>query len=304
MSSSTRVRITVGLAVVSLLAVGASAVGVSSAASRPVTAKRSYYLALGDSVPVWNATQSYPYRILAHYKRRMRGLRLDDIAISGATTGSMRTGGQYHAALQFLHRHRGHVALITIDIGGNDVVGCVGPIGIDQSCATQARATIKRNLGTMLAGLRAAAPHVPLVGMTYYNPFLGNWLAGEPARSLTIATTPNLLALNHELTRLYGGPGKTANVQRAFRATDFKTVVPSRWGTIPIAVKRACSWLDIVCNTGALEGFGDDPNLTGAAKIATAFEQTIGVLHQSQAVDGPRLRCSSIAKESPRSACG
>ena len=281
MRSSTRLHITIGLLVLSLLAIGAPAVNASTAAgaaSRRASATRSYYLALGDSVAVWNRTHSYPYRILAHYQRRLRGLGLDDIAISGATTGSMRTGGQYHAALQFLRRHRGHVALITIDIGGNDVAACVGPLGIDQSCATQARATIKRNLGTMLAGLRAAAPHVPLVGMTYYNPFLGDWLAGEPARSLTLATTPGLLALNHELTRLYGGPKKTANVQGAFRATDFTTMVPSRWGTIPIAVKRACSWLDIVCNTGALEGFGDDPNLTGAAKIAIAFERTIGVL--------------------------
>lgn len=269
------------MVVLSLLAIGAAAVNVSAAAgaaSRPAPATRSYYLALGDSVPVWNGTQSYPYRILAHYQRTLRGLRLDDIAISGATTESMRTGGQYHAALRFLRRHRGHVALITIDIGGNDVVGCVGPTGIDQSCATEALATVKRNLGTMLAGLRAAAPHVPLVGMTYYNPFLGNWLAGEPARSLTLRTTPGLLALNHELTRLYGGPNNTADVQRAFGATNFKAIVASRWGTIPIAVKRACSWLDIVCNTGALEGFGDDPNLTGAAKIALAFERTIGVL--------------------------
>jgi lysophospholipase L1-like esterase len=268
--------------VASLLTSGASAVYASAAtaASRPSAPTRSYYLALGDSVPVWNGTQSYPYRILAHYKPRSRGLALDDIAISGATTGSMLTGGQYHAALLFLRRHRRHVALITVDIGGNDVAYCVSATGVDERCAAQARATIKRNLGTMLAGVRAAAPHVPLVGMTYYNPFLGNWLAGGAARSLTLATTQGLLALNRELTSLYGGPKKTADVQGAFKATDFTTKVASRWGTIPIAVNRACSWLDIVCNTGAIEGFGDDPNPTGAAKIALAFERTIGVLRR------------------------
>jgi hypothetical protein len=272
---STRLRITLGLAVVSLLAAGAIA---ASAAAHKANPTRSYYLALGDSVPVWNGTQSYPYRILAHYQRRLRGLALDDIAVSGATTGSMLRGGQYHTALQFLRAHRGHVAMITIDIGGNDLVGCVTASGIDQRCGTQARATIRRNLGKMLAGLRAAAPHVPLIGMTYYNPFVGDWLAGGVARSLVLATTPGLLALNHELTRLYGGAKKTADVQSAFRATDFTTIVSSRWGTIPIAVKRACSWLDIVCNNGALEGFGDDPNVTGAARIARAFERTIGML--------------------------
>ena len=82
------------MVVLSLLAIGAAAVNVSAAAgaaSRPAPATRSYYLALGDSVPVWNGTQSYPYRILAHHQRTLRGLRLDDIAISGATTESMRT---------------------------------------------------------------------------------------------------------------------------------------------------------------------------------------------------------------------
>jgi lysophospholipase L1-like esterase len=261
---------------------GAVNLGLLSAGRPP-----SYYLALGDSVPVWNGTLSYPYRILAHYQRRLRALTLDDIAVPGATTESMLTGRQYHTALQFLRAHRGHVALITIDIGGNDVGGCVGVTGIDQTCATQARATIKHNLGTMLAGLRAAAPHVPVVGMTYYDPFLGDWLDAA-ARSFTLAITPGLLALNHELTSLYGGARKTANVQGAFRATDLRTMVRSRWGKIPIAVKRACLWLDIVCNNGALEGFGDDPNPTGAAVIARAFERTIGVLHPEPGLREPK----------------
>jgi hypothetical protein len=237
-----------------------------------------YYLALGDSVPVWNGRQSYPYLVLAHYKQTVRRLKLEDIGFPGATTGSMLIGSQYQAALHFLRAHRGHVALITMDIGGNDLVGCVRPTGIDQTCAGQALATINGNLATMLAGLRAAAPRVPLFGMTYYNPFLGNWLAGGTARALTVATTPTLLALNHELTSLYGGAKKTANVQGAFKATDFKTTVSSRWGRVPVAVQRACFWLDIDCEKGSLEGFGDDPNIFGAAVIAWAFEKKIGSL--------------------------
>jgi hypothetical protein len=281
---STRLQITVGLVVLSALALiapaDASTVVGARAATATATARRAYYLALGDSVPVWNGTQSYPYRIRAHYARRLRGLTVTDLAIAGATSGSMRNDGQYQEALQFLRLHRGHVALITIDIGGNDVVGCARPNGVDPSCAKQARATIRRNLGAMLAGLHGAAPHVPLIGMTYYNPFLGDWLAGEPARSAALATNPGLVALNHELTRLYGGPKKTADVQGTFGVTELETMVPSPWGTIPVAVERACSWLDIVCNAGALEGFGDDPNPTGAAKIAVAFERTIGALRR------------------------
>jgi lysophospholipase L1-like esterase len=267
-----------------LLTAGAGAIAsprlATATAGKPV-AKPLYYLALGDSVPVWNGTGSYPYLILARYRPHLRGLALDDLAMSGETTTSMLTGGQYRTALRFLRAHRRHVALITIDIGGNDVVFCVSPTGIDETCARHARATIKRNLATMLAGIHSAAPHVPLFGMTYYNPLLGNWLAGGPARALTLATTPGLRALNRELTRLFGGAKKTADVQGAFKATDFKTMVPSRWGSVPIAVKRACSWLDIGCRTGAPEFFGDDPNLAGAGVIASAFERKIGVLERA-----------------------
>jgi hypothetical protein len=248
----------------------------------------SYYLAVGDSVPVWNGPLSYPHLILAHYRRTLSGLRLDDIAVSGATTTSMLEGGQYQEARSLLKAHTGHVKLITIDIGGNDVVGCVGPTGINESCSTRARATIKQNLTTMLAGLRALAPHVRVVGMSYYDPFLGNWLAGGAFRSLALSTVPPLLALNRELTSLYGGAKNTADVQDVFRSTDFKTVVASPWGAVPIAVKRACSWLDIQCHEGAPAGFGDDPNNAGAAVIASAFERTIGRLcaHRRSAARG------------------
>jgi lysophospholipase L1-like esterase len=248
------------------------------ALGRPSGSRTSYYLALGDSVPVWNGNSSYPYLILAHYQRKLPGLRLDDMAVSGATTGTMRLGGQYLAARSFLRAHRGHIALITIDIGGNDIAGCVGPGGIDPACSAQARSTIKRNLTAMLAGLHAAARGVRVIGMTYYNPFLGDWLAGGPLRSLAISTLPGLVSLNRELTALYSGAKKTADVQGMFRSTDLKTVVASQWGDVPIAVKRACSWLDIQCHVGAPQGFGDDPNNAGAAAIASAFERTIGPL--------------------------
>lgn len=248
------------------------------AVGRASASRISYYVALGDSVPVWNGSSSYPHLILAHYQRKLPGLRLNDIAVAGATTGTMRLGGQYLAARSFLRAHRRHIALITIDIGGNDIVGCVGPGGLDPACLTQARSTIKRNLTVMLAGLHTAARGVRLIGMTYYNPFLGDWLAGGPVRARALSTLPGLVSVNRELTVLYGGAKRTADVQRMFQSTDLTTVVASQWGVIPIAVKRACSWLDIQCHVGAPEGVGVDPNNAGAAAIASTFERTIGSL--------------------------
>jgi lysophospholipase L1-like esterase len=248
---------------------------------RRVDTGPSYYLALGDSVPVWNGTNSYPYLILSRYQRKLPGLTLDDIAISGETTTSMLQDGQYQSALSFLQTHKGHIALITIDIGGNDVVGCALSIDTaapDSPCSVQARATIKQNLTLMLAGLHAAAPGVPVIGMSYYDPLLGDWLGGGAFRALALTTLRSLVVLNRHLTSLYGGARKTANVQGIFHSTDLRTMVVSPWGEVPIAVQRACAWLDIFCQAGAPEGFGDDPNNAGAVAIAMAFERRISRL--------------------------
>ena len=54
----------------------------------------SYYLALGDSVPVWGPA-SYPNLLLAQYQRTDHNLQLVNLAVSGATTASMLDDGQY-----------------------------------------------------------------------------------------------------------------------------------------------------------------------------------------------------------------
>ncbi len=260
------------LAVAVLAVVGSGPARASD--GRPPT---SYYLALGDAVGVSPGVRSYPYLLRAQYEDKLRGLRLKDIAVSGETTTSMLQGGQYVRAGRFLRAHKGHIALITIDIGGNDIVGCVTPNGVSPNspCAEGARAMIRRNLGKVLAGLHAAAPGVPVIGMSYYDPFLGDWLAGGAYRSLALSTLPGLLTLNRELTSLYGGTNNTADVQHAFRSTDFKTAVASSWGRIPIAVQRACAWLNTRCHQGAPERFGDVPNDAGAAAISSAFEHKV-----------------------------
>src|SRR5262249_61441403 len=77
-------------------------------------------------------------------------------------------GPQLAASVAFLDAHRGEVAYVTIDIGGNDVIQPDGG-GV---------AAIETNLPVILAELRdAAGPGVPIVGMNYYNPFFVEWFA-------------------------------------------------------------------------------------------------------------------------------
>jgi ribosomal protein L24E len=202
-------------------------------------------------------------------------LQLVNLAVSGETSTSMLNNGQYSNALAFLRAHQNQVALITIDIGGNDVVGCGSP-GASPQCFQQSEATMEQNITTILAGLHAAAPNAPIYGMTYYDPFLGDWLAGGAAQTQALATIPEDVALNNALTSLYGA-SNTADVQGAFAVTDSTTLVPSQWGTAPVDVVDACQWLDIVCTAGQPEGFGDDPNAAGQVQIALAFEHIVSL---------------------------
>jgi hypothetical protein len=253
------------------------------------------YLALGDSAPMWDGTASYPDLITTHYQTSVPGLRLVNLSQSGATTTSMlqsyfTSTSQLERAELYLRAYRGSVALVTIDIGGNDVLPCTSAIltgtgtgtgtGTTTGCLATVESRMIANLHTILTGLRqAAGPGVRIVGMTYYNPFLGDWLAGGTARAGVIGSTPSLVQLNGLLSQAYAQTGsQVADVQGAVDATDLTTLVPSTWGDVPVAVTRACSLLDIGCTAGQAELGGDDPTVAGAAVIAQAFESTIGTL--------------------------
>jgi hypothetical protein len=246
-----------------------------------------YYLALGDSVPVWNGSDSYPYQIASYYADQLPGLQVVNMACSGETTSSMLADslcapGPAHSQMQeatdFLQAHQGSVAFITIDIGGNDVVNCVSGGAIDVGCVLQGLTTMQTNLNTILSGLRTAAgPTVPIFGMNYFNPFLGDWVAGGSEQAFAVGSVSELTLFNQVLDQVFAGNNvPVADVATAFQITDLTDVVSSQWGTVPVAVDKACTLLDITCAVGQIEGFGDDPVSAGATVIAHAFEQTIG----------------------------
>jgi GDSL-like Lipase/Acylhydrolase family len=235
----------------------------------------AYYVALGDSVPISDGPGSYPNLILAHHPGRQ--LQLENMAVSGETTTSMISGPQYWEATTFLNLHKGQIALITIDIGGNDLLPCIEATDV-QTCVANTLVTVKSNLRSMLAGLRAAAgPQVPIIGMNYFNPLLGDWLAPPgPAQTLLADSVSAVLLLNGDLAQVYGEAGSpVADVFDAFHTSDLSQMVHSHWGLVPLAVKKACTLLDITCSKGQSEGFGDDPVAAGAVIIAHAFDKVI-----------------------------
>jgi len=253
----------------------------------PTSGAGPYYLAVGDSVPVWDGSDSYPYQIASHYAAAVPGLQVADMACSGETTGSMisnslcpsgPTGSQLQEATAFLQAHQGSVAFITIDIGGNDVVNCVNGAGIDTTCVLQGLTIMQTNMKIILSALRqAAGPTVPIYAMNYFNPFLGDWVAGGSGQTFAVSSVAELQLFNQVLEGAYAGEDvPVADVADAFESNDLTDMVSSPWGPVPVAVDKACTLLDITCTVGQLEGFGDDPNAAGATVIAGAFETTMG----------------------------
>ena len=147
--------------------------------AQAATKSKTYYVSLGDSYSVGyqpgrGATPGYTV-VVAKATR----LTLVNFGCGGATTTSLvssvgcpdvlphTAGGvtyptttQEAAALSFLNAHRGHIGLITVSIGGNDVTACASqanPI----PCVATAVAGITKNVTSLAAALRAAAGQGP-----------------------------------------------------------------------------------------------------------------------------------------------
>src|ERR1700691_3692643 len=163
--------------------------------ARAATKSPSYYVSLGDSYsvgyqPGFGATSGYTAVVA-----KSTGLKLVNFGCGGATTSSLvssigcpdnlpHTAGavlyptttQEAAAEAFLTAHRGHIGLITVSIGGDDVTACATPAN-PISCVSTAVAGITKNVTSVSAALRAAAgPRVPLIGLTYPDVILGSYV--------------------------------------------------------------------------------------------------------------------------------
>ena len=134
-------------------------------------------------------------------------------------------------AVSFLGSH--HVALVTIDIGANNVDGCLTTAGINETCIAEGLWSPATDLPEILTALRAAAPG-SIVAMNYYDPFLSEWLLGSAGQALATESVSLATYFNGILDSIYGAFGvPVANVQGAFLTTDFllcpSSACPPTW---------------------------------------------------------------------------
>lgn len=255
----------------------------SAARTSSATAGPTYYLALGDSLATgYQPSDAGPlsscgfqngyacdlYAALLHTHPNLQAVNL---SCPGETTTSMLTGvgspcfssgpPQLARALRFLARHRGHVALITIDIGANNVDGCVSSSSVSVTCVSQGMQAVATQLPVILSALRGTAgAAVPIVGMNYYDPFLAAYFlpGGTTLASESLAVT---LAFNSLLGGIYASAGDpVADVQSAFGTLD----------GLAASADLICllTWM---CSSPNLPNI--HPNEAGYSVIATAFEQ-------------------------------
>jgi lysophospholipase L1-like esterase len=174
--------------------------------------------------------------------------------------------------VKFIKTHK--IAFVTLDIGANDVDGCASvPASQLVPCVQAGLATITKNVPKIVKQLRAAAgAKVKIVGMTYYDPFLADWVSTPPNQSLATESVGLSNTLNGDLTTAFAVQHlKIADVAGAFDTdTPFTTTSTlAGHGTVPLAVAQICK-LTWMC-AAAPRGPNIHANAQGYKKIAAVF---------------------------------
>ncbi len=282
-----------------------------TAAAAPSIHPTRYYLALGDSLSVGfqpnaNGTgletdRGYTNDLLTLESKHAKNLVLVEVGCPGDTTTSLLTGqgnatnaAKYHcnrrkgsqlkAAVAFLKQHHaaGEVPLITIDIGANDVDGCVsaGSIAAISACIATGENAIKQNTPKILNALKAAAPKgTRFAAMNLYDPVLGEYFSTSSSdKTLASASVPLVQGLNSDIQSADSSSGfKTADVADAFQTYNTAATVSFDGQMVPVDVATVCG-LTWACTPPPV-GPNIHANDNGYSVIAQAFYSTVGRLH-------------------------
>ena len=249
--------------------VAALALPAAADAAKP---PRQYYVSLGDSYATgYQPTASsggtrngFAYQVPKLARAKGYRYRLVNFGCGGETTVSLlerttRCGGpgpggvdyagrtQIAAAERFVRRNRAKVGLITVSIGGNDVTQCARGVADPVPCVAAAVGKIRENVTKIAARLRkAAGKRVRIVGTTYPDVILGQWVGENPNQDLarlSVIAFKNLI--NPELKRAYESAGgrfvDVTAATGAYGSLD-ETTTLEPYGVIPVPVAKVCTY--------------------------------------------------------------
>ncbi len=263
-------------------------------------AEKTYYVSLGDSYAAgYQATgvgkgkttrNGFAYQLVKKARARGHSFELVNFGCGGETSRSIltrkaRCGGlgpggekyagrtQIAAAERFLRRNRGKIGLITVSIGGNDVTSCVreaDPV----ACVGPAMENVKKNGKKLVQRLRkAAGKKTRIVGITYPDVILGEWVGEDPDQDLArLSVIAFKDILNPALKEIYtSAGGKFVDVTEAagaYTPLEQTTDYPP-YGVIPVAVAKVCE-LTYYCQYRDIHA-----NRAGYALIADLVAKTL-----------------------------
>jgi lysophospholipase L1-like esterase len=239
------------------------------------------YLALGDSLAAGyqpGGTElrdtAYPALTAGRLAREGVDLTVENLGCSGETSGTLVAGGkcsfgagsQLEQAERYLAENSGKVRLVTLDIGGNDLLRCATrELTVDKACVSKGLASVATNLPKAVTRLKkAAGADVPVLVLGYYNPWLAASYLGAGQGQLAAAASA-YDRLDSAIAKAAKAAGGTyVSLDKAFALDD---TTPTTFGgkTVPRNVAQVCS-LTYTCTAR-------DIHLTdeGAATVATVL---------------------------------
>ena len=256
----------------------------ASPSASPSTA--GLYVALGDSLaagyqPGGAELRDTAYPALTASRLGAGGgeLTLENLGCSGETTTSLVKGGKcdFAAGSQLeqaekLLKGSEDVALVTIDIGGNDLLRCVrGGAQIDTACVKSGVATVQKNLPTILERLRTAAgADVPVLVLGYYNPWLAAKALDQPVKGVDAAAKA-YTGLSAAIEAAAKKSGTTfVGLDEAFSTNDTTpTTINGR--SVPENAAKICT-LTNICTAADIH-LTDEGAATVARVLAEAAQQ-------------------------------
>ena len=232
-------------------------------------ASSKYYVSLGDSYasgyqPKVKAPNrnGFAYQVPKAAAKRGYKLKLVNFGCGGATSKSILSqklrrgadclgpdapkfnGTQIAAAEKFIKANRKNVALVTVSIGGNDITKCAKEADA-VACVGAALPVVQKNLETLLSRIRkAGGSKVRIVGITYPDVILGEWVQPTPnpdLAKLSIVAFQQLI--NPMYKKAYEKAGGTfVDVTTATGAYTPLEQLSSdaKYGQVPTAVAKVC----------------------------------------------------------------
>jgi lysophospholipase L1-like esterase len=273
--------------------VNVSRAPLASAASLPTTS--AFYLDIGGSASIGvqpDATGVRNQRTDRGYSNDLVGiealkgvtLQLTEIGCSGETTTTMLVGGdkcydspdsQLAEAIAFLSAHHDQTGLVTIDLGFNDLKGCLHTLSIDSTCVTAKLSLLQQQLPEILTDLRAAAgPDTSFVGVGHYNPYIADGTKGLRGRLFAARSSSMMRSLNDTLADIYNDDAiPMADVAKQFSLDDAGSVNYPGLGKVSGEVARTCE-LTWMCPRDGVRA-NIHPDDAGYLEIAEAIDAVV-----------------------------